>query len=112
MRVSPCRRAWRQKVSYLVGWFVACGSGAALFLALYIDLLIEGIDPFAFPVESLGSLDMILHCLVIGLHQLKKPQFFSSVFRFVEPTGESIALFVIKAIERPIFFLHFLEYFS
>ena len=89
-----------------------CGSVATLFLALYIDLLIEGIDPFVFPVEGLGSLYVILHCLVIGLHQLKKPQFFSSVFRFVEPDGEPIALFEIKTIERPIFFLHFLEYFS
>ena len=77
-------------VGELVGLFVACGSEAALFLALYIDLLIEGIDPFVFPVDSLGSLDVILHCLVIGLHQLKKAQFFSRVFRFVEPNSEPI----------------------
>jgi hypothetical protein len=30
-----------------VGWFFACGSEAALFLALYIDLPIEGIAHMA-----------------------------------------------------------------
>ena len=81
-------------------------------MAFYIDLFVQGIDPFAFPVDSLGSLNVICHCLVLGLYQLKKPQFFSTVFRLIESHDQPIALLKINTVERPIFFLHFLEYFS